>query len=301
LDTESSNDSNAILEIGRTPKLIDAFYGFEASNGGPEAFPAAWVNGIISMGSTPMITWQPDLSTYKSESVLTSISDGSQDSYIRSWAEAAKSEDHPILVRLMHEFNGDWYPWGDVVAGQTSYPDGSGTYQYSNTPQMFVSAFQHVVSLFQSVGADNVQFVWCFSASPLLSDLSSYYPGDQYVAWPSMDGYNRSATSPRSFYEIFGSGYQLITSLTTHPILIAETASVEFLDASDGPSSKAQWILDAYLETIPEKFPQIRAVDWFDSPGKGYSYQINSAPATQAAIREVFSDPLYQGSVNNIG
>jgi mannan endo-1,4-beta-mannosidase len=296
LDVAPRGEAQAISELGRTPAVLDAFFGFEGSTGRPAPFPTQWADSVIAAGSTPEVTWQPNLSTYPTQSVLASLADGSQDSYIEQWAAAAKATGHLVLVRLMHEFNGDWYPWGAVRAGVTPLPGGTGTYPYTNTPAMYVAAYQHVVNLFRQVGADNVRFVWCLSATPLPTDLSAYYPGDTYVAWPSIDGYNRSATEPASFYSIFEAPYKATAAITKEHILVAETASVEFSGLSGATRSKAAWIDDAYQTTIPDDFPKIGAVIWFDLPGTGnFTYPIDSSPATLQAIQAVFASPLYQG------
>ena len=186
IDTPPTNDANAIAELGRTPAIIDGFFGWSNPDGSMNPFPQGFVDSVVQRGSTPMITWTPGKSWYGPKAVaaaqpdfsLTNISSGMFDSYIRSWAEAAKADKHTVYVRLMHEMNGRWYPWGAGVNG--------------NTPSEYVAAFQHVVRIFQQVGASNVQFVWCVatgsSGSAVQSSISSYFPGDSYVSWVAMDG-----------------------------------------------------------------------------------------------------------------
>ena len=45
---------------------------------------------------------------------------------------------------------------------------------------------------------------------------------------------------------------------------------------------------------IPDYFPQIRAIDYFNVTGAGYTYPIDSSSATLQAIRKVFASPEYQ-------
>ncbi|HMC40986.1 MAG TPA: glycosyl hydrolase [Acidimicrobiales bacterium] len=296
LDTQAANDAHAISEIGRTPALINDFFPFQTGAGSTVAFPKSYADSVIALGSTPMITWLPSLATYKNVSVLTSLADGSLDPYLTSWASAAKAENHKVYVRLMHEFNGTWYPWGAVVAGQTKFPDGSGYYPYSNTPQMYVAAFRHVVQVFRNVGATNVEFIWCASSSAALSNLSAYFPGDSYIDWSGVDGYNRLTTKPRSLSTMLSKAYAAVTSFSTRPMMICETASVEFSGLTSDPTSKAQWITDAYLQLIPTYFPRVRAVNYFDYPGVYKSYQIDSSSASLSAVKQVFSSPLYLAS-----
>ena len=52
----------------------------------------------------------------------------------------------PLVLRFAHEMNGDWYPWSEGVNG--------------NAAGQYVPAYRRVVSLFRSVGATNVTWVW---------------------------------------------------------------------------------------------------------------------------------------------
>jgi endoglucanase len=312
VDTYPSNETNAVSEIGRAPAIINEFVDW-SGNGSPVSFPTSYANGIIALGSTPMLTWQPNLPSYTTTSVLTSITNGSEDSYITDWAKAAKAENHTVYVRLMHEFNGDWYPWGEVKAGVTPLSKNqlgsgnvSGTYPYTNTVSMYVAAYQHVVQLFQAAGATNVQFVWCFATGAPIANIQSYYPGDNSVSWASMDGYNKNTGTTganqgpvASFYQIFNAGYNSIVGFTKRPILIAETGTVEFTNATD-PTSKAQWITDAFSNTIPNDFPHIKAIDYFDSGNQTYDYKIDTSPASLSAIQQVYKSPLYQASAPTV-
>lgn len=285
IDTPPSNDSNAITEIGRTPAIIDDFVDWQ-DKGAPVSFPADFVDSVIARQSMPMITWQPNQSIAgnKSGSVLAAIINGSQDTYIRSWATAAKAAHHTIYLRLMHEMNGPWYPWGYGING--------------NTPALYLAAFRHVVDIFQQQQVSNVQFVWCVATSTansanskVNSDFTSYFPGDNYIAWTAMDGYSRSPRQPKTFAGIFGKTYGILTSLSKRPVMIAETATVE---NPSNPQAKADWITASFLSTLPQQFPKVKAVLYFDSKGNGYSYPIDTSPATLAAIRKVFSDHYFQ-------
>ena len=52
----------------------------------------------------------------------------------------------PLFVRFAQEMNGDWFPWGRGVDG--------------NTARDFRKAWKHVVDLFRFHGATNVRWVW---------------------------------------------------------------------------------------------------------------------------------------------
>jgi Glycosyl hydrolase family 26 len=288
LDTWPHNDANAIAELGQVPAIINGFFGWYNPNGATVPFPSTFIGSVTSRGATPMITWNPADGVKNSAQgyTLASIISGQHDAYIQQWAQAAKANGHTILVRLMHEMNGSWYPWGAGVNG--------------NTPAEYVAAYQHVVRIFQAVGATNVQFVWCVATSSASlngtgaqSTLASYFPGNQYVSWVAMDGYNRSATAPKSFAQIFGTVYTALTQISNRPVMVAETATV---DMPGNPNFKAQWIQAAFA-AIPTTFPRIKAVLYFDTESNGFSYPFDSSSASLAAIKQAFATPAFHFGV----
>jgi beta-mannanase len=279
-----------INQVGRTPAIIDNFVSWQSPSGADIPFPATYVDHITALGSVPMITWQPGQghldnvragATQQQTSDLTSIIDGSHDAFITQWAQAAKADGHTVYVRLMHEMNGDWYPWGYTVYGQT--------------PAQYVAAFQHVVNIFHQVGATNVQFVWCeatqASSKPGAPSIADFFPGDAYVSWVSMDGYNRNPNNPKTFADIFSRDYATLTQISTRPIMIAEMGTVEI---PGNPAAKAQWITDAFMTQIPQNFPRMKAVLYFNSPGHGYTYPLDTDPSALDAYKQVVNDPYYQ-------
>jgi len=111
----------------------------------------------------------------------------------------------------MHEFNGDWYPWGGTVNG--------------NSPALFVEAWRRMVDIFHRHGADNVRFVWSPNNIdvPASNRLESYYPGEAYVDVLAVDGYNWGAGTPayggwKSFSEVFMPAYDRLRALGPQPI-----------------------------------------------------------------------------------
>ena len=226
-------------------------------------------------GATAARLNQPDFS-------LNSLASGSQDSFIEQWAQSAKSYGKPVYVRLMHEMNDRSYPWALGVNGNTS-------------PAQYVAAWRHIVGIFQQVGATNVQFVWCVGANPPNSPLQELYPGDAYVQWASIDGYNRLKNQPgwETISDIFSASYKEITSFSDRPVMIAETGSVE---DPGNPNGKADWISTGFLDQIPQDFPRIKAVLYFDSTGRGFSYPLDSSPQAFAAFQQVAASPAYQAT-----
>ncbi|HZQ35473.1 MAG TPA: glycosyl hydrolase [Dehalococcoidia bacterium] len=236
---------------------------------------------IAARGAVPLITWMPtdwrqgvDRSGYSLNSILS----GRLDGYLRGWAQQLAAYSGPVLLRFAHEMNGTWYGWGRR--------DG-------NTPVQYIRAWQHVHDLFVAEGATNVQWVWCPNvADDATSRFEPYYPGDDYVDWVALDGYNRGPEVWRWFTPIFGPSYAALTALTDKPVMIAEVGTSEALpqQAAQG-DTKARWITSALTEEIPDRFPAIRAVVWFNEDkhgqeGGGYDWRIESSEAAQQAFAQ---------------
>ncbi len=212
--------------------------------------------------------------------VLTGVVIGKYDSYIRQFATDAKTWGHPLYLRFAHEMNGNWYPWGTGNGN----PNG-------NSPGDFVATWRHVHDIFTNVGATNVRWVWCVNVSGGgLTPYSQLYPGDGYVDWVALDGYNWGGNPGhtwQSLHDVFSASYQEVTALTSKPVMIAETGSAE-----EG-GNKADWISQGLLNTMPQSFPRIQAVLWFDW-NLEHDWRVNSSPASLAAFRSIASSPLYQ-------
>jgi hypothetical protein len=91
-----------------------------------------------------------------------SVAKGSSDAYLYSYAEAVRNFGYPVILSFAHEMNGNWYSWG---AGHAS-------------PGALVAAWRHVVTVFRTVGATNVTWLWTVnSTNAARSDLSQWWPG----------------------------------------------------------------------------------------------------------------------------
>src|SRR2546429_9938464 len=119
--------------------------------------------------------------------------------------------------------NGSWYPWDGFHNGGAN-----------GGPAKFVAAYRHIHDVFTSVGPSRVEWVWCPNvgdapAEPWNHDRN-YYPGDDYVDWLCVDGYNWGTTQSwsawTSFHDIFASWYADFAS-AGKPILIGEGAPTE--------------------------------------------------------------------------
>lgn len=221
-------------------------------------FVRTYADPVYANGATLLITWEPwEYDTVK-------ISNGNADSYIKKMASDIKAYGKEIWLRPLHEANGNWYPWG---IGDSNI----------NTSETYKAAFRHIVDIFRNQGATNVKWVFNVNCSNVgtNSTFTSHYPGDAYVDYASIDGYNWGTTQSwgskwQTFDEIFSSSYAAIKPFNK-PIFIGEWASTEI------GGDKAKWITDSF-NTIKNSYDKIFAVIWF-SENKETDWRINSSTA----------------------
>jgi hypothetical protein len=250
-------------------------------------FPVNEMNTIRAHGAIPFYSWSSQsIPSTRTEPnfQLSDVIAGTYDSYIRKFAEAAKAWGHPFFLRFDWEMNGGWFPWSEGVNG--------------NNPGEYVAAWRHVHDIFTQVGAENVSWVWCANIDPThdFQNLKSLYPGDEYVDWTSLDGYNWGTNPAKpdrwlSFDQLYSSTYNTITKevAPTKPMVIGEIGSTEY------GGSKAAWIEEA-LSAIPNRYQKIRAMVWFEQFDDGMDWPIETSSASASAFARGISNSAYAGN-----
>jgi hypothetical protein len=264
---------NYAATVGRNPDIV-----MDYSNVTDPLLTQREISNLQARGETPLVTWQLFQSGYSGPTMsLDELAAGNYDSYLHKAAALAKTLPFEVMIRFGHEMNGDWYGW-------------------SGNPTGYVNAWRHVVGVFRQDGATNVKWVWSPNVEYNGSyPFTSYFPGDSWVDYVALDGYNWGTAGQgpdrwESLYEVFASSYAKITQLSSKPVIIAETSS------SEAGGNKADWIRDGFLKTIPQKFPRVSAVLWFDRNAEE-DWRINTSSAALAAYREVVASTLYGGNV----
>ena len=278
----------------KRPAILMWFQQWAADS--PHEFDSAACVSAYQRGVVPMITWEPwdagtNANNLKSPELqpqyqLGRITAGDFDPYIHRFAHAAAAVRGPVMIRLMHEMNGRWYPWGGTVNG--------------NTPDQFVPAWRHIHDIFDQEGASNVTWVWCINhdsrPNTLANRYAVYYPGDKYVDWVALSGFNFGTAAIGSTWQSFDHWYDApLAYLKTlnKPVLVAEIGSVE------QGGSKAAWLTDAY-NRMRLNHPEIKAVNYYDAREAGtyklQDWSIASSPSSLAAFRASVSDPYYLGA-----
>lgn len=162
--------------------------------------------------------------------------------HIRENVKRLKNLDGPILIRFAYEMNGDWF-------------------EYGKRPDDFKRGWKLFTNIVREEGAHNVKVVWCADVS---SDFEEYFPGDEWVDFVALDGYNKhtsSMTDPkywlyadRSFNSLFGEPLRRLGQLSSKPIIITEIGTADEATADN-------WMRDAIVNL--EKNPRVWAVMFF--------------------------------------
>jgi hypothetical protein len=243
-------------------------------------FPAQAAENAWAAGSIPNVTWEPWFWTENNRIRLVDINAGSWDGYVSAWGAAAAAFGKPILVRWGHEFNGDWYPWSIAKNGQD--------------PQTYVRAYRRVHDLVVRAGAKNVSWVWCpnASSSPAQdwNDPLAAYPGDDYVDWIAIDGYDFDGNA--SFSDIFSKTYTEVIRKSDKPIYVGEFATGRV------GSEKAAWLEEMHA-SLTSQFPGIKGIVYF-SVKKERDWRLDDSPESFAGASKVLSLPYYKSEPESL-
>ncbi len=270
--------------IGRQ---TDVFLWYESIG---EDFYADAFRPMAEEGRAIQLAWEPHNfalpPTNQPAYRLDNITAGNFDNDIRRWARQLRDFGYPIYFRPMCEMNGDWVTWGGTVNG--------------NQPQDYIPAWRHVHDIFVQEGASNVMWVWSpnrdGSNGEAQATFNTYYPGDAYVDYIGIDGYNWGTmyNTPewtswwQGFEEIFQYSYDVAVANTNKPVVISETATTE-IGGNAQNGGKAQWIRDAF-NSLPSRFPRVTMLTWFNI-NKETDWRINSSTASLEAFRTAVRAP----------
>jgi hypothetical protein len=247
-------------QLGREQRIVHVFYPWNGYV--PRSEPD------VARSSTLMVSWHG--------AEYAGINNGSSDRNIVSMAKKLKGMKRPILLRWGWEMNGDWFEWGGANNGQD--------------PAGYAKAWKRMHRIFREQGADNVAWVWSpnWNSGPNASwnKMQRYYPGDDYVDWVGVSGYDFYSESPKTLFTPVVRAYG-----ERKPIIFSETAAVEH-----GGRSKAEWVrkLAAYVKATPE----IGAVVWFDTDTQddtNHNFRPDTDSATLAAYRAMVRSSRFAG------
>lgn len=208
---------------------------------------------IRSQGWTPMLSSNPYYFSQcpaSDKPLYQSIAEGNCDEFLHNAGKNLRRVKHPFYLLFAWEMNNKDLEWSVPYTGSTS--------------EQFVAGWRHIHTIFKEEKVDNV--IWVFNPNiPNVTDFpyQALYPGDEYVDWVGLDGYNWGTTQSWStwlpFYDVFSGPYnELVRIAPQKPILISE------FNTTDMGGNKGEWYKDAFEEQIPNNFPNIQAVVIFN-------------------------------------
>ncbi|HEY9657575.1 MAG TPA: glycosyl hydrolase, partial [Allocoleopsis sp.] len=225
---------------------------------------------------------------------LTDVISGVHDSAITAWATSYKNWGKPVFSRLwweMNQYGSGWFSW--------AVP------KYYSAAQ-YVAAWQHVVNLCNAAGATNMTWVWCpnfiGTDSSRVAQLQDCYPGDAYVDWTSFDGYNSYSPS-QTFDALYQLTYNSILDVApSKPMVIGEFASRDTSIFASGV--KGSWITEALSNKIPNDYPAIKAILWFNwkiyESSIWKDWPIESSSSAQSAFAAAIASDYYQTKLASV-
>jgi hypothetical protein len=243
------------------------------------------INRLFSRGYQPMITLEMQyLKVGKKvrQPSLQEISSGKYDRFLTTWAKTIKKVNGNVWVRILHEFNGDWYPWCISRNG--------------NDPKLFVNAYRHIHDILKQE-AGNIKFIWCPNSVSVPQESWNFvmdaYPGDEYVDYTGIDVYNGAEEiyKWRSFRKETSENYFLFTEQAPlKPLIICEVASRERTSSEKGDvQNKAEWIKQM-SDALKTDLSKIQLISWFNAYDK---FKVSSSKEASEAFRKYIWEDDY--------
>jgi len=253
--------------VGKPPNMLKTFQEW----GG--AFDAAQAKATWEQGAIPFIDIEPFKPTMK----VIAAGGWAVDRYIEQYATAIKMTNVPVAYSFGHEFNGDWYEWGECFPTKPK----SIACKNGNTAKDFVAAWKHIHDVFERVGAGNVIWVWSPNTIKRgLPGLADYYPGDAYVDWVGVSGYmTPGGPDPQIFNNVFKPTMDETRKFSQKPFVMTETAS------NAGPRKLADI---KYLFTGVYRRPDVLGFIWFDVKKPEGDYRLSTGKGSVAAFKKYF-------------
>lgn len=250
---------------------------------------AIYNHGTEESPAYPYIDIHPTDSDFPGEPILQDIIDGVYDEHIYNWAAGVKDYGMPLWICFNGEMNGHWHT-GSGAQNGGSTPDGYGDPDKPDGPERCIDAWRHIHNIFTINGTHNAAWVWAVNHEDWPDEewnfFENYYPGDYYVDWIGVDGYNWNREEYggwESFSDIFDTALNRIQEINDQkPVIIAEFA------CAHEPVKKSEWLTDAFNEIKKRKY--IKCFIWFNE-NKEENWLIDSDG--DAALKEALSDPYF--------
>lgn len=287
---------DAAQQVEHRQNMVGYFGGWD-QDFRANAVTRSWERGLL-----PMLTWESRPINAQNDVVeepdytLPKIIDGEFDAYLTQYARDIVATGLPLAIRLDHEMNGTWYPWSETTA--------SGGSINGNRPGDYVRMWQHVHDIFEANGA-NEYVIWVWAPNIInnlptahqdLDTLRGLYPGDDYVDWVGVSGYQRPPIrdgNDSTFAYTFDRTLNQLRQLTDKKILLAEVG------ASETGGTKPAWIRSFFQGFDPGRNDDVIGFTWFNLAVTTYvsgqlstnDWRVGSRANSKAAFADGIADP----------
>lgn len=183
------------------------------------------------------------------------ILDGQYDYQMKEWARAIKNMEIPVLIRFSNEMNADW----------TTY---SGPMLMSD-PEAYIALYRKLYDTFKENGVNNT--LWIFNPYnrqyPIYNwnEQLTYFPGNGYVQFMGLTGYNRGITTVEGGWSSFEDLYTPLSEEYERYYSKFSWVIGEFGCSSGAGTGedKAAWITEMFqkMSTI---IPKVKIAIWFN-------------------------------------
>ena len=223
---------------GKTNAIVNFYSSWDADSTAllfEKILPDIW-----SAGSVPMISWAPSAAATPGGDYAL-IQDGAFDPYLKQWASLMKTflegpdkayestdtgDDRRVYLRFAWEMNEQSNPWEVGFPAASADLPTACSFLHSREAA-FVAMWRHVHDVI-SATLDSDHLAWVFAPgagdAPIAQKCGAItpaiYPGDAYVDWMGIDGYERDpSATPDS---VFDATISTLQGLSTRPIGITE-------------------------------------------------------------------------------
>jgi hypothetical protein len=271
-------------------------------------FPAEKVEIISALGKIPFIRMMPRSGFIENAKdpvyTMQKIINGEFDIELIQYAKDVKNVKTPMMIEFGTEVNGSWFSWNGIyngggkkmAYGSPNIPDG---------PERFSDAYRHIINIFRNEGVNNVTWVYHVSSNSVpkknWNAMAAYYPGDDYIDWIGVSVYGAQVPGEkgRKFTEIMDRCYEELCAVSGNkPLAVFEFGVIE----NPEKENKAAWIKDALQSLIDGRYPDIKAISYWNSKwqnenGSISDMRLDSSPESIGAYRELIGNDFFKAKL----
>jgi len=265
-------------QFDKNASMVLWYIGWRADN--DHSFPLSSCKNVYDAGYIPHIVWEPWIG-------IDDFLSGNLDADLEKFGQDIAEFGNPVMLRWGHEFNGDWYPWS-----------------YNNNELVpaskWIEAYKYVHDKIIEAGGTNAIWLWspnCGNGGKNPQDFTLYYPGDEYVDWIAIDGYNwgtsQTWSSWQLFAGVFGPTYnKIVTKYPKKPIMISE------FGCTGTGGNKAAWITDMFNQ-LKNNYKKIKAIVWFNV-NKETDWRFNETVESTNAFKAGLADSMVSSDLDKL-